>query len=236
MGSPEPQVEEVAPPAPPVPQEEDVNKSFKKIHDKLKDETELYKLHLKHYHMTPKSFRHRTSALKLPKEVYDKYEEICKKCEHCQLKHTRPSRSRVSGLRANSFGDLVFIDHAEVKIGEHKYVVLIVVDAATSFLAAFPQKTMNSAETIDNLREWMELYQSTPKAICSDMAFTTGDFEVFLAMAAFLIKALGVTCESSESRLTSAKKSLRCALKSLTAASARFGHGVPGPVGIERMP
>ena len=38
---------------------------------------------------------------------------------------------------------------------------------------------MNAAETIDNLREWMELYQSTPKAICSDMAFTTGDFEVF---------------------------------------------------------
>ena len=79
----------------------------------------------------------------------------------------------------HSFGDLVFIDHAKVKTGEYKYVVLIVVDAATSFLAAFPQKTMNSAETIDNLREWMELYQSTPKAICSDMAFTTGDFEVF---------------------------------------------------------
>merc|ERR1711963_526932 len=38
---------------------------------------------------------------------------------------------------------------------------------------------MGSAETIDNLREWVELYQSTPKAICSDMAFTTGDFEVF---------------------------------------------------------
>ena len=99
--------------------------------------------------MSPKSFRHRTSALKLPKEVYDKYEEVCKKCEHCQTKRVRPSRSRVSGLRANSFGDLLFIDHAEVKIGTFKYVVLIVVDAATSFLAAFPQKSMNSVETID---------------------------------------------------------------------------------------
>ena len=74
---------------------------------------------------------------------------------------------------------LCLLTICEVKIGETKYAVLIVVDAATSFLAAFPQKTMNSAETIDNLREWMELYQSTPKAICSDMAFTTGDFEVF---------------------------------------------------------
>ena len=95
--------------------------------------------------MTPNSFRHRTSALKLPKEVYDKYEEVCKKCEHCQTKHARPSRSRVSGLRANNFGDLVFIDHAEVKIREYKCVVLSVVDAATSFLAAFAQRSMNSA-------------------------------------------------------------------------------------------
>ena len=141
---PEPRVEEVAPPAPeaktPVPlapKEDDVKSSLRKIHAKLKDETELYKLHLKHYHMTPQSFRHRTSALKLPKEVYDKYLEICKKCEHCQKKHVGPSRSRVSGLRANSFGDLVFIDHCEAKIVEIKYVVLIVVDAATSFLAAF---------------------------------------------------------------------------------------------------
>ena len=75
---PEPQVEEVAPPAPeaeppapPAPQEDDVKRSLRNINDKLKDETELYKLHLKHYHMTPKSFRHRTSARKLPKEVYD---------------------------------------------------------------------------------------------------------------------------------------------------------------------
>ena len=67
---PEPQVEEVAQQAPAAePQEEDVKRSLRKIHDKLKDETELYKIHLKHYHMTPKSFRHRTSALKLPKEV-----------------------------------------------------------------------------------------------------------------------------------------------------------------------
>ena len=88
---PEPRVEAVEPPvaeavplSPPAPHEEDVKRALHKIHEKLKDETELYKLHLKHYHMTPKSFRHRTSALKLPKEVYDKYEEICKKCEHCQ--------------------------------------------------------------------------------------------------------------------------------------------------------
>ena len=33
---------------------------YRKIHDKLSDKTELYKLHLKHYHMSPAAFRHRT--------------------------------------------------------------------------------------------------------------------------------------------------------------------------------
>ena len=85
----------------------------------------------------------------------------------------------MSGLRATVFGDLLFVDHAEVKINNGKYIVLIIMDAATSFLAGFPQKSTNAEETLDNFREWMELYQCTPKAICSDMAFTTGAFENF---------------------------------------------------------
>ena len=31
---------------------------YRKIHDKLSDKTELYKLHLKHYHMSTASFKH----------------------------------------------------------------------------------------------------------------------------------------------------------------------------------
>jgi hypothetical protein len=124
-------------------------------------------------------FKHRTSALKLPREIIDKYDKILKTCEHCQKKQVRPARSNISGLRANNFGDLIFVDHAEVKMVEGRYIVLIILDAATSFLAAFPQKTFQAEETLDNFREWMELYQCTPKALCSDMAFTTPEFAEF---------------------------------------------------------
>ena len=98
---------------------------------------ELLKLHLKHYHMTLKSFKYRTSELRLPQEIYDMYEEVVQKCEHCNLKHAKPSRSRLSGLRAATFGDLLFLDHAEVKLRGATYHVLLIVDAASSCLAAY---------------------------------------------------------------------------------------------------
>ena len=61
----------VAPVAPPPP-EPNVPASLARIHQKLNNETELYKLHLKHYHMSVKMFKHRTSALKLPKDIMEK--------------------------------------------------------------------------------------------------------------------------------------------------------------------
>ena len=80
---------------------------YRKIQDKLSDKTELYKLHLKHYHMSPASFKHRTSELHLSPKIYELYEQVVKECEHCQKSLVRPVRSRVSGLRANVFGDLI---------------------------------------------------------------------------------------------------------------------------------
>ena len=44
---------------------------YRKIQDKLSDKTELYKLHLKHYHMSPASFKHRTSELHLSPKIYE---------------------------------------------------------------------------------------------------------------------------------------------------------------------
>ena len=49
---------------------------YRKIHDKLSDKTELYKLHLKHYHMSPAQFRHRTSELHLSPKIYELYEQV----------------------------------------------------------------------------------------------------------------------------------------------------------------
>jgi hypothetical protein len=155
------------------------SKAYEKINKKMSDKTELYKLHIKHYHMSVNAFKHRTSELKLLPSVYEKYQEVVKECEHCNRQQVRPTRSRVSGLRANVFGDLIFIDHADVKISGKVYVVLIVVDAATSFISAYAQNNKDSEHTIENLREWMETFQCVPKALCAHMAFTGHEFSTF---------------------------------------------------------
>jgi hypothetical protein len=89
--------------------------SLEKLHQRLSKEVELYKLHVKHYHMSPTQFRKRTSQLALPDTVYEKYEKVCKGCSVCAKPSTAPSRSRISGIRADNFGDLIFVDHAELK-------------------------------------------------------------------------------------------------------------------------
>ena len=51
--------------------------------EKLNNDVELYKLHVKHYHMSPAQFRRRNSMLGLPGEIYDKYDRIVKGCRVC---------------------------------------------------------------------------------------------------------------------------------------------------------
>ena len=93
--------------------------ALEKIHAKLRDKSELLKLHLKHYHMSPANFRRRTSALQIPTDIYDLYEKIVSSCEACQVKAPAPARSKVTGMRANNFGDLWFVDHVEISIDGH---------------------------------------------------------------------------------------------------------------------
>ena len=77
------------------------------LHRRLNRRTELLKLHLKHYHMSAAQLKRRTSELALPKEIHDKYEEICRSCDQCSVSRPAPARARVSGLRAGNFGDLI---------------------------------------------------------------------------------------------------------------------------------
>ena len=79
-----------------------------KLHKRLGKEVELYKLHVKHYHMSPTQFRKRTTQLALPDSVYEKYDKVCKGCTVCATPRQAPSRSRISGIRANNFGDIIF--------------------------------------------------------------------------------------------------------------------------------
>ena len=80
--------------------EEGVHEKLMRIHEKLQKPEELLKLHLKHHHMSPSQFRKRTSALKIPESIYKEYERISKECAPCQKVKYAPSRSRISGLRA----------------------------------------------------------------------------------------------------------------------------------------
>ena len=62
-----------------------------------------------------------------------------------------------------TLGDVSRVDHTEVTMGTRKYVVLTVLDVASSLLAAFPLKTLSAHETLNNLREWTATYQRTIK-------------------------------------------------------------------------
>ena len=88
-------------------------------------------------------------------------------------------RARVSGFRAVNFGDLLFVDHAEVSFRGHVFLVLLILDAATSLLAAYPQSNAQTDETLDQIRAWMNDYQCKPKPIVGYMAFSTPEFQQF---------------------------------------------------------
>ena len=101
--------------------------AYQRMLEKLRSDVELYKLHVKHYHMSPAQFRRRTSMLGLPGEIYDRYDRIVKSCKVCSTSVPSPPRARIAGLRASSFGDLIFVDHAEINYGMNSYLVLLVI-------------------------------------------------------------------------------------------------------------
>ena len=130
------------------------------------NKSELYKLHIKHYHMTPTQFRRRTSELALPEHVYKLFEQVCLECPEC-LRVARPvARSKASGLRAEKFGDLIFVDHCELKLPSgQKFPCLLVLDGATSLLWAHAQLDLQATTTQTHLRSWMSQMNCHPRAV-----------------------------------------------------------------------
>ena len=154
--------------------------ALQRIHAKLSSPTELLKLHLKHYHMSPEQFRRRSSALQLPKEIYDKFDLIAKQCETCQKSKVAPARAKISGIRSEVFGELTFIDYGEVILSPtSKLQFLVCYDGATSFTTAYVVNTRSDKETISLLLEYFETYQKNPKYIVGDQAFMGTEMESF---------------------------------------------------------
>ena len=70
--------------------------AIQRIHDKLRSPIELINLHLKHYHMSTEQSKGRTSALKFPKKIYDKFDQVTKSCDTCSKARIAPSRAKNS--------------------------------------------------------------------------------------------------------------------------------------------
>ena len=128
--------------------------------------------------MSPSKFKQRTSSLRLPDDIHDRYKEVVQSCEHCVKKKPRLQRSKATGLRADNFGDIVCIYHVDVNISSETYTVRIVVDGATTCVAAFAPRTKDSYETGQFLMEWMDTFHCTPKSLCADMVFQSTELQV----------------------------------------------------------
>ena len=142
---------------------------------------ELYKLHLKHHHMTSEQFRKRASALQIPTHIYDKYNELVKTCSTCQQRVRAPTRAKVSGMRSEVFGELTFVDHGEIALRDTptKLVFLVLYDAATHLCTAIVVPSLDGETTRTHMREYFDTYQLNPRALVGDQAFMGEDFERF---------------------------------------------------------
>ena len=141
------------------------------MQDRGSKRTELLKLHLKHYHMSSAQFRRRTSELYLPEGIYRLYESVVKECETCQKTKPAPPRSRFTGVRAKEFGDVVFMDHCEIKHMAKKHQLFLPCGVRPS----------RKARTVTQglFREWMHIHSSKPKWVVADMAFFTPSWMTF---------------------------------------------------------
>ena len=153
--------------------------ALRRIHDKLKDPVELYKLHLKHRHMNLDQFKRRTTALQIPKETYELYDQLVKKCSTCQEHKRAPSRAKISGLRSDTFGDLTFVDHGELPIPgkNNRLVFLILYDGATNLLTSEVVQDKEEHTTMSVMNDYFEKYQINPKVVVGDQAFMTPQME-----------------------------------------------------------
>ena len=146
-----------------------------RTHQRLSKPEELKKLHLQHHHMTTDQFRFRTRALHLPKPTYDLFDKIRSECEVCQAAKHAPSRSKTSGLRGDTCGDVTFIDHCQVPLG------FVIQDGATTLLTAESEAatTTQEVENITGLRNYFDQFHLQPKSVVGDQAFMTQTWEHF---------------------------------------------------------
>ena len=100
------------------------------------------------------------------------YQHVVKTCPFCNSMKPGPDRSRVSRLRAEEFGDLIFLDHGSTKFGDKTFGFLIIFGwSDITFNSIYVFESSSPSDVIYKLHEWMDTFQMNPKAICADMNF-----------------------------------------------------------------
>ena len=122
---------------------------------KLSDERNLKDFHLKHCQMSTAQFKQKTTHWDTPGRIYDLHQHAVKTCPYCNSIKPRPEGSRVSGLRAEEIGDLIFLDHWSAQIENKTFGFLIVLDGATSHLTGHPCRSTSPSEVMSKLHEWI---------------------------------------------------------------------------------
>ena len=166
-------------PAIPEPQVGDLPLTIRRTHAELRDKVEPQKLHLKQYHMAPAQLKRRAHALRGLQDILKNYEEVCGRCEVCSSIAPPPAGSRISGLRAQEFGEHLFREHTKVHVQGQTGMIFIVLDGATNLLWARAQPDEGNETILQALRDWMGHYQCRPRGILAGMALAHPTFERF---------------------------------------------------------
>ena len=134
--------------------------ALRNITRKLSEERNLRDFHLKRYHMSTAQFKKRTTHLDIPGTIYDLYEHVVKTYPFCNSRKPRPERSRVSGIRAEVFGDFVFSENVSAKIGDETFGFLINFGwSHITFDSTFPCKSASASEVIAKIHERVDTFQ-----------------------------------------------------------------------------
>ena len=80
--------------------------------------------------MSTAQLKKRRTHLDIPGIFDDLYQHVVKTCPFCNSAKPRPERSRVSGRRAEEFGDVIILDHGSAKIGDKTFGFLIILDGS----------------------------------------------------------------------------------------------------------
>ena len=212
-------------PDPAVPSKEEPTSlplALGRTHQRLSKPEELKKLHLQHHHVTTDQFRFRTRALHLPKSIYDLFDKIRSECEVCQAAKHAPSRSKTSGLRADTFGDMTLIDHCQVPLGTGEHIIIFVIlDGAMTLLTAEAVTTTQEAENITALRNYFDQHHLQPKSVADRrLGLHDGDMGTFLPVPRHYANIAGTKHTMAEAAVRLLKAQLKIMLNSIKLGNA----------------